>query len=105
MARIVDVKCPKCGAPLPIQPGVGVAPCHYCGARSLLDRGRGPAPLPGAVNPEGLHVVRVTPPAAAGLSVAIALASVLAFAGVAVAVSAASSHRGASTPGSTPLFS
>lgn len=59
MARIVDTRCPRCGAPLPIQPGMDSVSCQYCGARSLIDRGRKPTTAP---IPQGMHVVRVAPP-------------------------------------------
>ena len=82
MPRIVDVKCPRCGAPLPIQPGVEVVTCQYCGARSLLDRGRGPTRFPqGTMNAEGMHVVRVAP-SSSGAPVAVAASAGVADANV-----------------------
>lgn len=99
MARIVDTRCPRCGAPLPIQAGMDAVTCQYCGARSLVDRGRKPTTAP---IPQGMHVVRVAPPSsnAAGvivLSVVVAMVVVGAAAGAFV-MNASGPSRGGSTP-------
>ncbi|WP_437735657.1 outer membrane protein assembly factor BamB family protein [Sorangium sp. So ce1335] len=101
MARIVDPRCPRCGAPLPVQPGMDTVTCQYCGARSLIDRGRKPTT---AQVPQGMHVVRVAPPsgnaavvtvmaAVAGMVTASAIAGFLAF-----------GPSGASGAGARPLL-
>ncbi|WP_437298425.1 outer membrane protein assembly factor BamB family protein [Sorangium sp. So ce426] len=68
MARIVDSRCPRCGAPLPIQPAMDAVTCQYCGARSLIDRGRKPTTAP---IPQGMHVVRVAPPSSNAAGVVV----------------------------------
>ncbi|WP_437591603.1 outer membrane protein assembly factor BamB family protein [Sorangium sp. So ce1000] len=99
MARIIEPRCPRCGAPLPIQSGIDVVTCQYCGARSLVDRGRKPTTAP---VPQGMHVVRVAPPSsnAAGIivmSVVIAMVVVGAAAG-AFLLRASGPSRGGSAP-------
>ncbi|WP_437637481.1 outer membrane protein assembly factor BamB family protein [Sorangium sp. So ce854] len=81
MARIVDPRCPRCGAPLPVQPGMDAVTCQYCGARSLIDRGRKPTTAP---IPQGMHVVRVAPPSSnAAFTVAGAVAGMTVIGGIA----------------------
>src|SRR5262245_31846818 len=103
MPRIVDVKCPRCGAPLPIQPGVDVVTCQYCGTRSVVDRGRGPMRVPQTA--AGMHVVRVAPSSAAPVII-VALAGLLVVAGIGVAVAlsvtASSKSPRPTSPGRTP---
>jgi outer membrane protein assembly factor BamB/DNA-directed RNA polymerase subunit RPC12/RpoP len=100
MARIVDTRCPRCGAPLPIQPGMDAVTCQYCGARSLVDRGRKPTTAP---IPQGMHVVRVAPPSgnAAAVTVMAAVAGMV-TAGVIVGFLAFGSS-GVSGAGARPL--
>ncbi|KYF87275.1 hypothetical protein BE20_05560 [Sorangium cellulosum] len=59
------------------------ATCQYCGARSLIDRGRKPTTAP---VPQGMHVVRVAPPSS-GVAVFAVMGAVVAM-GLAGAVAA-----------------
>ncbi|WP_437716312.1 PQQ-binding-like beta-propeller repeat protein [Sorangium sp. So ce448] len=99
MARIVDSRCPRCGAPLPIQPAMDAVTCQYCGARSLIDRGRKPTTAP---IPQGMHVVRVAPPssnAAAVIVMSVVMAMVVAGAAAgAFMFSAPGPSKGRSAP-------
>lgn len=101
MARIVDTRCPRCGAPLPIQPGMDAVTCQYCGARSLIDRGRKPTTAPA---PQGMHVVRVAPPSgnAAAVTVTAAVAGMVVAGAVAGVVALGAS--GGSGAGARPLL-
>ncbi|MGK3996354.1 outer membrane protein assembly factor BamB family protein [Sorangium sp. So ce1024] len=101
MARIVEPRCPRCGAPLPVQPGMDAVTCHYCGARSLIDRGKKPTTAP---IPQGMHVVRVAPPSGnAAFTVAGVVAGMMVIS--AIAGSLAFSRSGASSAaGARPLL-
>ncbi|WP_437280396.1 PQQ-binding-like beta-propeller repeat protein [Sorangium sp. So ce375] len=101
MARIVDTRCPRCGAPLPIQPGLDAVTCQYCGARSLVDRGRKPTTAP---IPQGMHVVRVAPPSssAAGIIVMSVVVAMVVVGGAAGAFVMRAS--GPSSSGSKPIL-
>ncbi|WP_437289475.1 outer membrane protein assembly factor BamB family protein [Sorangium sp. So ce406] len=101
MGRIVDTRCPRCGAPLPIQPGMDAVACQYCGARSLIDRGRRPTTAP---IPQGMHVVRVAPPPsnAAAVTVTAAVAGMVAAGAIAGFV--AWGATGGSSAGARPLL-
>jgi outer membrane protein assembly factor BamB len=82
MAKIIEAKCPRCGAPLSVQPGVDTATCQYCGTAAVIDHGPGRTRVPtGATEFQGMPVVRVggAPNASAGRIVA-AVAGVLLFA-------------------------
>ncbi|WP_434418774.1 zinc finger domain-containing protein [Nannocystis pusilla] len=46
MAKVIDIKCPTCSAPLQITPGAQQVTCKYCGGTSVIDRG-------GAAKPAG----------------------------------------------------
>ncbi|WP_437726246.1 outer membrane protein assembly factor BamB family protein [Sorangium sp. So ce861] len=99
MARIVDTRCPRCGAPLPVQPGMDSVTCQYCGARSLIDRGRKPTTAP---VPQGMHVVRVAPPSA---NVAVfAVMGVVAAMGVAGGVAAFVTQSAPGASGARPVL-
>ena len=80
-----------------------VVTCQYCGARSLLDRGRGRTHVP--QNTEGMLVVRVLPSSSSAPAV-VALAGVLLAAGIGVAVllsvTASSKPSRSISPGITP---
>ncbi|WP_437670701.1 outer membrane protein assembly factor BamB family protein [Sorangium sp. So ce131] len=105
MARIVDTRCPRCGAPLPVAPELDAVACHYCGARSLVDRGRKPAAAP---PPPGMHVVRVAPPSSGAGALGLVLGLVLAAGAVATATaflrSPGSSRAGAPVVGDDPRY-
>lgn len=48
MARVIDIKCPKCSAPLPIAADAQSVTCKYCGGTSAIERpGRPFHPEPG----------------------------------------------------------
>ena len=48
MARVIDIKCPKCAAPLPIAADATTVTCRYCGGTSVIERpGRTLQPPPG----------------------------------------------------------
>lgn len=68
MVKIIEVKCPKCGAPLPVPPGAESVICQYCGAPSLVDRGRTQTRFPTATLPgmAPMNVVHVAHPTALG---------------------------------------
>lgn len=38
MARLIDIKCPKCSAPLPIDADAQTVTCKYCGGTSAIER-------------------------------------------------------------------
>lgn len=38
MARVIDIKCPKCSAPLPIAADAQTVTCRYCGGTSVVER-------------------------------------------------------------------
>lgn len=57
MARVIEIKCPKCSAPLPIDADAQTVTCRYCGGTSVIERpgqsGQGapqrpPGPAPAA---------------------------------------------------------
>ena len=60
MAAVVNVKCPNCGADLPIQPAQDSATCKYCGTSAIVRKrdflNRVPAPPP---HLQGVPVVHV----------------------------------------------
>ncbi len=39
MARVIDIKCPTCSAPLPIAADAQTVTCRYCGGTSVVERG------------------------------------------------------------------
>lgn len=43
MAKLIDIKCPKCSAPVPISADATSVTCRYCGGTSVIDRGAPPA--------------------------------------------------------------
>jgi ribosomal protein S27E len=38
MARVIDIKCPTCAAPLPIAADATTITCRYCGGTSAIER-------------------------------------------------------------------
>ncbi|XXX79398.1 PQQ-binding-like beta-propeller repeat protein [Sorangium sp. So ce134] len=102
MARIVDTRCPRCGAPLPVQPGMDAVTCQYCGARSLVDRGRKPTTAP---IPQGMHVVRVAPPSGnVAVFAVLGAVAAMAAAGAVAAYATLGAPGRPSGAGSRPLL-
>ncbi|WP_437624855.1 outer membrane protein assembly factor BamB family protein [Sorangium sp. So ce1151] len=77
--------------------------CQYCGARSLIDRGRKPTTAP---IPQGMHVVRVTPPpsGAAPFIVLGAVTSMMVAGGVAGFLLMRAPATSAAGAGARPLL-
>ncbi len=51
MARLIEIKCPKCSAPVPIDADATSVTCRYCGGTSVIERAqttRTPAATPAA---------------------------------------------------------
>ncbi|MBZ5708536.1 zinc finger domain-containing protein [Nannocystis pusilla] len=96
MARVIDIKCPTCSAPLQITPGAQQVTCKYCGGTSVIDRG--------AARPAGGGtVVQAPKPNTAPLVLAGALAGLATIgAGVALAVNTASVDLPAIAPPGAP---
>ncbi len=40
MAKLIDIKCPKCSAPVHIAADATSVTCRYCGGTSMIERGR-----------------------------------------------------------------
>jgi outer membrane protein assembly factor BamB len=96
--RIVDPKCPQCGAPLPVHPEAAVVTCTYCATQFVVDRGRR-----AARPPEHRHLPVVRVAAQGGLALGIGAAvAILSLIGGLVAAGAAivgSAARGGSSSG------
>ena len=43
MARLIEIKCPKCAAPVPISADADSVTCRYCGGTSVIERGQATA--------------------------------------------------------------
>jgi outer membrane protein assembly factor BamB len=79
MAKVIDIKCPKCSAPLPIPADAQTITCRYCGGTSVVER-PGSKPIHA---PPGQTVVHLPP------STGPLLAGALASGGVVVAITTA----------------
>jgi outer membrane protein assembly factor BamB len=44
MAKLIDIQCPKCAAPVHIAADATSVACRYCGTTSVIDRGRAKPP-------------------------------------------------------------
>jgi len=75
MAKLIDIKCPKCAAPVHIAADATRVTCRYCGGTSVIDRGQ-------PVRPEGPRMTSTPAVPSRGLGWLIA---VVPFVGVAVA--------------------
>ncbi len=54
MARLIEIKCPKCSAPVPISADATSVICRYCGGTSVIERGQTtatPGSTPGVAAP------------------------------------------------------
>lgn len=93
MARVIDIKCPTCSAPLPIPADAATVTCRYCGGTSAVERpGRTIQAPPGQTV---VHVPNAAANAAVGRNVAMGMAASLLAVGVATSVSL---MRGAPSP-------
>jgi hypothetical protein len=91
MARVIDIKCPKCSAPLPIDADAQTVTCKYCGGTSAIERpGRPFHPQPGQ------PVVHIPAAGARGGAAISAGVGVMVLAGAGVAASL--TMRSASAP-------
>jgi LSD1 subclass zinc finger protein len=102
MVKIVEVKCPKCGAPLMVPPGAESVSCQYCGAPSFVDRGRAKTRFPQGPGAPAMNVVHVAPPNAAAPLV-VALVGFLAVTGAVAGVLVSSSSSRSTTVGGKGL--
>ena len=95
MAKLIDIKCPKCSAPVHIAADATSVTCRYCGGTSVIERGQ-----PNVPNvPHVPHVPSITvAPATASWGLG-ALITAVAVVGVAVSAGMVAT-RGAGGPGS-----
>jgi ribosomal protein S27E len=78
MARVIDIKCPTCAAPLPISADATTITCRYCGGTSAVERpGKAVHAPPGQTV---VHVPAASP--AVGRNVAIGVATSMLAVGV-----------------------
>jgi len=93
MAKLIDIKCPKCAAPVHIAADATSVTCRYCGGTSVIDRGQ-------PVTPEVPEVPEVpVAPATPSRGLGALIFSVVAIGGVAMAAGMVA-VRGAPGPGS-----
>jgi hypothetical protein len=96
MARVIDIKCPKCAAPLPIAADATTVTCRYCGGTAAIER-PGKATLPPQPGQTVVHVPATNP--AVGRNIAVGMAVSLAVMGAATAMTLASRPMTSSGPG------
>jgi len=64
MAKLIDIKCPKCAAPVHIAADATSVTCRYCGGTSVIERGQPSTPRKISVTPaassSGASVMLVT---------------------------------------------
>lgn len=87
MARVVDIKCPKCAAPLPIAADATTVTCRYCGGTSAIERPGKPT-LPPQPGQTVVHIPATNP--AVGRNIALGMSVSLAVMGGVTAMTLAS---------------
>ena len=79
MARVIDVKCAKCGADLELTPGAPMATCRFCGHASVIDwssEANRRAPATGTARATPRPLPKGCGPVALALSAGLVLAGV-----------------------------